>query len=724
MATFLKQANFNQGIGSHFRIQLYFDLLEQSIANNNSTVRYYLYKQADTNYTASGVSAPAYINGEHIGSFTSINGTQVLIGTKDVVIGHDGNGDGTANYSASADTNWTIGDASLSGSFGLPKIARAPSYTSTNASNITLNSARLTASINTQGLGITGGGWDLPTDGGATWTHYADNVTDKTITGLEPNKTYWYRGYAVTAGGGVNSSWKTFTTQNIARIASVGSTINCDTALTVTTNKNSATKVEIYIELLNDAKDTRVGEKISKIGVSATFTVAEMQSLANYLPTKNSSNFRVNVITNDVYNDFKDYTYSIVNANPIFSTFAFQDTNAKTVNLTGNDQKIIKSYSNLRATISSANKATARKGATMKSYQLVVGSKQATKNYSSSDNVTIDLSAIENNVFMLYAIDSRNNSTVIQKSPVEYINYFKPTSPSISLVRQSNVGNQVTLSFDGSFYNGTFGDSINNLAAIYKYKKTSDSTWISGETSLTLTKNGNNFNFSGAIKGDLGATGFNKDGYNIQIVITDLLESIVGSGLVSPAIPNIAIHKNGVGINAPYDVSKGGPFQIEGDRIDTLINNLILSGFNKRYPVGTIIQTTSGTNPNSYLGFGTWALWGTGRTPVGVDTSQTEFNTVQKTGGAKAHTLTEGQLPNVTGVIGIHSGDAGTNLWNGSGMFQPSMNEQNGHYKNLTSLPNGTGASSIITIRSSFGSNQAHNNLGPYITCYFWRRTA
>ncbi|MFR1213621.1 MAG: phage baseplate protein [Acutalibacteraceae bacterium] len=33
--------------------------------------------------------------------------------------------------------------------------------------------------------------------------------------------------------------------------------------------------------------------------------------------------------------------------------------------------------------------------------------------------------------------------------------------------------------------------------------------------------------------------------------------------------------------------------------------------------------------------WGTWAAWGGGRTPVGVNTADTSFNTVEKTGGEK-----------------------------------------------------------------------------------------
>lgn len=40
------------------------------------------------------------------------------------------------------------------------------------------------------------------------------------------------------------------------------------------------------------------------------------------------------------------------------------------------------------------------------------------------------------------------------------------------------------------------------------------------------------------------------------------------------------------------------------------------------------------TNPSEWFG-GVWEVFATGRTLVGIDTSQTEFNTVMKTGGSK-----------------------------------------------------------------------------------------
>lgn len=65
------------------------------------------------------------------------------------------------------------------------------------------------------------------------------------------------------------------------------------------------------------------------------------------------------------------------------------------------------------------------------------------------------------------------------------------------------------------------------------------------------------------------------------------------------------------------------------------------------YPIGAIYLSVSDTNPSQWFG-GTWELIAQGRTLVGVDTTQTEFNTVKKTGGEKTHKLTVAELASHT----------------------------------------------------------------------------
>lgn len=136
------------------------------------------------------------------------------------------------------------------------------------------------------------------------------------------------------------------------------------------------------------------------------------------------------------------------------------------------------------------------------------------------------------------------------------------------------------------------------------------------------------------------------------------------------------------------------------------------------YPVGAIYMSINPASPSLLLG-GTWATWGTGRVPVGVDTTQTEFNTVQKTGGAKTHTLTTAEMPAhnhplKTGMPAMISGD---------NIILTALAGGTGTGLGRTASEGGTTGASPLSIENR-GGGAAHNNLQPYITCYMWVRTA
>lgn len=120
------------------------------------------------------------------------------------------------------------------------------------------------------------------------------------------------------------------------------------------------------------------------------------------------------------------------------------------------------------------------------------------------------------------------------------------------------------------------------------------------------------------------------------------------------------------------------------------------------YRIGDLFLTTIATNPSNFLG-GKWELFGPGRCLVCVDTSQTEFNSVKKTGGEKSHKLAIDEMPKHN-----HHFFRGTD---GTSYFGVTGKE-----------PNDGSPYQVNT--SSDGGDQPHNNLQPYITCYVWIRTA
>lgn len=133
------------------------------------------------------------------------------------------------------------------------------------------------------------------------------------------------------------------------------------------------------------------------------------------------------------------------------------------------------------------------------------------------------------------------------------------------------------------------------------------------------------------------------------------------------------------------------------------VDNLPISSGGS-FAVGGIYISITGNNPSTELGYGTWAAFGTGQVLVGIDTTQTEFNTVLKTGGEKTHTLITSEIPS-------HSHVEITNGSNNSGSGPSGLGQNTGPI-----------SSGINT--GSTGGDGAHNNLQPYIVVYMWKRTS
>lgn len=59
---------------------------------------------------------------------------------------------------------------------------------------------------------------------------------------------------------------------------------------------------------------------------------------------------------------------------------------------------------------------------------------------------------------------------------------------------------------------------------------------------------------------------------------------------------------------------------------------------NTIYPIGSIYVSNNNTNPGTLFG-GTWVAFGSGKTMVGLDSVDTDFDTAEETGGAKTKAI-------------------------------------------------------------------------------------
>lgn len=149
---------------------------------------------------------------------------------------------------------------------------------------------------------------------------------------------------------------------------------------------------------------------------------------------------------------------------------------------------------------------------------------------------------------------------------------------------------------------------------------------------------------------------------------------------------------------------------------NTTLSDELADIINKIYPVGSIYMSatlSTAAAVSAALG-GTWVAWGAGRVPVGVDTSDVDFDTAEETGGEKTHTLTVTEMPshdhNVT-----KSGVANSNL-----VLMAAAWDVFGAAGNATGSGNWLWNKGV----PPQGGDGAHNNLQPYITCYMYKRIA
>lgn len=178
---------------------------------------------------------------------------------------------------------------------------------------------------------------------------------------------------------------------------------------------------------------------------------------------------------------------------------------------------------------------------------------------------------------------------------------------------------------------------------------------------------------------------------------------------------------------------------------------------NKLWPVGSIYISVNNANPASFFG-GSWTAFATGRTIVGVDTSQGEFNAVEKSGGHKelqshAHGLNNHvhSLNNHTHTVPnhVHTMQGAGNHYHYLGINKDavqkgtSYNKPNNFESGSTSYKSNTTGNHSHTMNSSgtcttggnsgnTGGNSGNTtsagggnagNLQPYITVYMWKRT-
>ena len=146
------------------------------------------------------------------------------------------------------------------------------------------------------------------------------------------------------------------------------------------------------------------------------------------------------------------------------------------------------------------------------------------------------------------------------------------------------------------------------------------------------------------------------------------------------------------------------------------------------YPVGSIyINASSSTNPSTLLGFGTWTEFGAGRVMVGLNASDTLFDTLEETGGSKdaiavSHTHTA--TSTVTDPGHVHPPLSPAQNYFGGPNSGQSPRGDVAQGTTVSTTGSATTGISVATSIASAGSSGTNANVQPYIVVKMWKRTA
>ncbi len=572
-------------------------------------------------------------------------------------------------------------------------------------------------------------------------------IRSRTVTvshNSDGTKSIW-----IGANGDPNVGWGTYNfgatveLNTIPRAGYVTNTVDFTVGnsipLTIWNGGNLYLKAELYVNATL-IKTQTLGQV-----TSATFTTNSTENTAIYNQMANDLTkamyIRIKTYTSSAYttqvgtNQDKTGTASINQSisTPTFTTWTMANvaksiavkdkynntlaTNSTTT-LLGADTRYIKGYSQVRATITTANRAIARNSATMVNYRFTNGALQSTATWSNVANVTLDLDNVGANPFTVGAFDSRGLSTSVNLSSLTQINYVILSLFNVTATRQNQVDAITNLSFSGYFWNRYFGNGLttpavgvlNTLTVQYRYKQTSVAWASQSWTTITPTVDGSgNVSYSANINGDLGASGFDTTkSYNIEVRAYDKLNAVITEITLDRGVPVADWTQNGVAFGDIYSTGEGGTVQIDGLHIKKYIGQLL-------YPVGSIyFNATNSTNPATLLGFGTWTTFGAGRVPVGYNSGDADFNAGEKTGGAKTHTLSTTEMPAHAHPLKRMSGT--TNFSPGTIAYRDTK------YHTLNN--EGTASEDFTGAMTNTGGGGAHNNLQPFITVFMWKRTA
>lgn len=346
--------------------------------------------------------------------------------------------------------------------------------------------------------------------------------------------------------------------------------------------------VSTYTDTLQiNVSGRAVSQKISNYASGSAFSLSTALKKDIYSVNAQSASLEFQLVT---YNgstkigtsDIIKKSVTVNDSQPIIGDISYIDTNNKTVAITGDSTKIIKSYSTVRATIASVK---AMNGATIQKIVSKIGDVTNTTTLTGSafTNVAIDIGKVnvsEDSQLVVTATDSRG-LTATSSITVTACDYEKPTA-TITCKRMQNFYTETYL-IANSHISDIYGK---NTASIKAYTKEADATSY-----------GSAINISDGEVTTLSLD--NKKAWNVKVVVSDKLSSYTNALYIEKGQPIIFVDRmrSSVGINC---------FPNEDESLEVLGKNIYKALY---YQVGDTVTVSdiycagSTTSSNTKLYF-------------------------------------------------------------------------------------------------------------------------
>lgn len=250
---------------------------------------------------------------------------------------------------------------------------------------------------------------------------------------------------------------------------------------------------------------------------------------------------------------------------PAITNITVQDTNAKTIAVTGNASKLVRwlSIAKISANMSARRYATLKYSSIGHSGYFINGA-----------STTFD--PVYEDKFTLTALDSRNILTTVEHKVNDFIEYDPTHFTEVSAKRTESTSTTVRITAKGYCFKGNFGAVDNTLTVAYTCTSLTDGSKTSG----TLT--GVTWNSDGTFTVSQDLAGFSlKGSYEFEFTVSDkLTQFVIDDIILGEAVGDLRIGKDYILAKNTFVVGSKTETELKTYRARRVVNGVLYEAEN------------------------------------------------------------------------------------------------------------------------------------------------